>query len=231
MLAFYSGPFEFSWLGPMKVLPAGSINIGLDVTAVPSPPSSIGIVDVCYTQKSEHTGLSNVLPRPRIAIGLGDGFSLEAMYLPPVTISEATANVGSVALAWTTPLSTSYAVNLTIRAHATFGEVQGPITCPRSALQQTDPTGVCWGNAPSKDTYRPDVAGAEVGVSSETGVLRWFGGAGLSSVMPRFQVGFTSVNGSTDNTKVHVDLTRFTLLYSVPQDVTTGRVGLSWRVR
>jgi hypothetical protein len=224
------------------------VAIGLDVTAVPSPPSSITVVDVCYTQKSEHTGLSNVLPRPRIAIGLGAGFSVEAMYLPPITISEATANMGSVALAWATPLGATSGINLTLRAHATFGEVQGPITCPRSALQQANPAGVCWGNTPSKDTYRPNVTGAEAGVSSSTGALRWFGGVGFSSLMPRFEVGFTSLNGSTDNTRVHVDLTRFTAfaglgyelsksfelsaqLYSVPQDMTTGRVGLSWRLR
>ena len=66
--------------------------------------------------------------------------------------------------------------------------------------------------------------------------------------MPRFQVGYTALNGTLDNTIVRVDLTRMNAfagvgwhlskvvelsaqLYSVPADATTGRAGLSWRLR
>lgn len=80
-------------------------------------------------------------------------------------------------------------------------------------------------------------------------MLAWFDGPlAFALLMPRFQVGFTSRNGFVDNTKVRVDLTRVSLfgglayaiaksvdlsaqLYSAPQDATTLRAGISWRLR
>jgi hypothetical protein len=249
MLAWFDGPLAFASLGPVQHLPAGAVILGGDLTWVPTPPSSITRTDYCYTPKSEHTGLSQLFPRPRIIVGLGGGLSLEAMYLPPVTVADATPNMGSVALAWARPIGAAARhLDITLRAHATFGQVQGPITCPKDAIQQSNPFGVCWGNAPSKDTYRPNVMGGEVGIASSSSAFRWYGGLGFASLMPRFQVGFTSRNGFVDNTKVRVDLTRVSLfgglayamaksvdlsaqLYSVPQDATTARAGISWRLR
>lgn len=250
MLAWFGGPLAFAAQGPVQRLPRGAVIIAGDLTWVPTPPASITRTDVCYTPKSEHTGLSPVFPRPRIIVGLGGGISFEAMYLPPVTVADATPNMGSVALAWAAPVGgAARHLDFTLRAHATFGQVQGPITCPKDAIQQSSPSGVCWGARESKDTYRPNVIGGEVGLaSSATGPFRWFGGVGVASLMPRFQVGFTFVNGIVDNTKVRVDLTRLSAfggfgyamtkaveltaqVYSVPEDATTARVGLSWRLR
>lgn len=249
MLAWFATPLAFSQLGSLSRMPAGSVQVGGDLTYVPSPPASITRTDACYTPKSENTSLAKVLPRPRLSVGLGQGFSLEAMYLPPVTIADATPNMGSVALAWVgNPAVWLYGAHLTLRAHATVGEVTGPITCPRSALQRTDRTKVCWSDKPSKDSYRPNVAGVEAAIAGSGGPLRWYGGAGYSSIRPRFQVGFTGLDGSVDNTRVKVDLNRLSAfggvslsmtralelsaqLYSVPDDATTGRAGLSWRVR
>lgn len=249
MLAWFEGPLAFAPLGPVHRLSPGAVIVGGDITWVPAPPASISHTNgVCYADKSEHPGLSSAFPRPRVIVGLPGGLSVEAMYLPPVTVADATPNMGSVALAWVTPLGdAARGLALGIRAHATFGQVQGPITCPRSELQQTGLPG-CWGNRESKDTYRPNLVGGEVSVSSTAGDVRWYGGVGYSSLMPRFQVGFTYLNGTTDNSRVQVDLTRVSVLgglsygltktldltaqlYSVPDDATTGRLGIAWRLR
>ena len=249
MLAWFEGPLAFAPAGPARRLERGTVRVGGGLTWLRTPPARIRRTAVCYTPKSERTGLAPVFPRARVILGLGGGLSLEAMYLPPVTIAEATPNLGSVALGWVTPLGgASRHLDLTLRAHATVGQVQGPITCPKSAIQQTNPSGVCWSGRASEDTYRPNSFGAELGVASSAGALRWYGGLGVLSLMPRFQVGFTFANGVVDNTKVHVDLTRVAAfggvgfaatpaleltaqLYSVPDDATTVRAGLIWRLR
>ena len=249
MLAYPEGPMAFASLGAVTALPAGAVTIGGELTWVPSPPASITRVDACHTPKSDHPGLAQLLPRPRLIIGLGNGFSVEGMYLPPITVANATPNMGSVALAWAAPVGDrSLHLDLSARALATFGHVRGSITCPRSALQQSDPAGPCWASTPSEDTYEPNAIGAEVAVGRTLGEIRWYGGLGIASIRPRMTVGFTYLNGATDNTVVHIDLTRVSLfggltyavsrtvalsaqLYSVPQDATTGRVGLSWRLR
>jgi len=252
MMAWFAGPLAFALLGPVQRLPRGAIVLGGDLTYVPTPPSSVSQSSAaCYTlKKSENTGLSPVFPRPRLIVGLGGGVTLEAMYLPPVTVADATPNMGSVAVAWASPISGGAGTLLfTTRVHATFGQVQGPITCPKSALQQTSFSLACWGSTPSKDTYHPNVAGLELGVATAaSGPLQWYGGVGYASVRPRFQVGFTLQDGNQDRTKLRVDLARASLygglgyaltktveltaqLYSVPEDATTGRAGLSWRLR
>ncbi|MFI5311033.1 MAG: hypothetical protein ACHQQ3_07355 [Gemmatimonadales bacterium] len=252
MLAWFAGPLAFAQLGPPQRLPIGAVVIGGDLTWVPTPASGVSQSSAaCYTlKKSEHTGLSPVLPRPRILVGLGGGLTFEAMYLPPVTVADATPNMGSVALGWVTPLGgATVGPMLTVRAHATFGQVQGPITCSKDALQQSSFLQACWGSTPSKDTYRPNVMGVEAGLATAgTGRLNWYGGVGYASLTPRFQVGFTLQDGNVDHTKLRVDLTRLSAfgglgykvsdtveltaqLYSVPDDATTARAGLSWRLR
>jgi hypothetical protein len=249
MLAWFASPLAFSALGAPDRLPAGALKIGGDITWVPTPPASLTRTDFCYTAKSEHTGLSPVLPRPRLIVGLGAGFSAEAMYLPPVTVADATPNMGSIALAWVGPaIAQLRGARLMVRAHTTIGFVKGPITCPKSEIQQADPGGTCWADTPSEDTYRPNVSGMELGVASSGEPIAWYGGIGYSSLMPRFQVGYRALNGVLDATKVQVDLNRVTAfagaeyavtkslafslqVYSVPQDATTGRGGILWRLR
>ena len=250
MLAHYAAPLAFSSLGPGRAMPAGALVIGGDLTWIPSPSggaaSSTGI---CGFAKSENTGLSPVLPRPRIAIGLGGGVSVEAMYLPPVTVLDATPNMGSVAVAWTRALGREAgALDLTLRAHGTFGHVNGPITCPKKALQQSAPTSPCYGTVPSDDRYEPNVVGAEAALSTTSGGWAWFGGAGYNRISPHLQVGFQGTIGPKDENRVQMSASRVVLfaggayavvrdvdftaqVYSVPEDVTTGRVGILWRLR
>jgi hypothetical protein len=249
MLAWFAGPLAFSQGAPVARLPLGAIELGGDLTWVPTPPASITHTDACYSSKTEHPGISPLLPRPRLTVGLGSGFSVEAMYLPPVTVADATPNMGSLAVAWASPAVRALGgARFTARAHSTFGQVRGPITCPRSVIQQTHPEDTCYANTPSKDTYQPNINGAEAGVMSSGAPVKFYVGAGYSWLMPRFQVGYLSINGAFDSTRVHVDLARVTgfagvgyavtrtleltaQLYSVPVDATSGRVGFTWRLR
>jgi hypothetical protein len=85
-----------------------------------------------------------------------------------------------------------------------------------------------------------------------TGGAKWLGyaGAGYTSLRPRFQVGFQDGRPGVayDDTRIEVDLNRVSLfggavvqlsslfglsaeLYSVPEDVTTFRVGVTYAWR
>lgn len=251
LLAFFAAPIAFSPAGHAERLAPGAVRLSFDVTYVPKPAANIRRASYCQ-RKSENTDLSPIFPRPRLAVGLPGGLYLEGSYLPPVTVMDATPNLGSVALGWTRAMSRNAAGGGTwvgLRAHATFGEVSGPITCAEDALQTSSATRACYGTKPSDDTYEPNMMGGE-------GIFGWNGGARLSayvgvgytSIKPRFQVNFTSQGGTVDDTRVLLDDSRITAfaggafkisprasltaeLYSVPKDVTTIRVGGSWMLR
>lgn len=251
LLAFFAAPIAFSPAGHAERLAPGAVRLSFDLTYVPKPGADISRASFC-NRKSENTSLSPVFPRPRVAVGLPGGFFLEGSYLPPITVLDATPNLGSVALGWTQTLSGSGAgvgTWLTLRTHATFGKVKGPITCSSDALQTTSSNQQCYGNTPSDDTYEPNMLGGE-GMLGWSGSGRFAGyvGAGYTSIKPRFQVNFTSLQGNLDNTKVLLDDSRIAAFaggryrvgdrtsltgefYSVPKDVTTVRVGASFMLR
>jgi len=246
--AFYAAPLAFSPSGVLGGLQPGSIQLGVDVTLVPEPSDDISRPTICYVGKDENTRLSPVFPRPHLRLGLPAGFFAEAMYLPPIEVADATPNLASFALGF----ARSFNENLgyALRAHTTVGQVKGPITCNTDALQTTQPDEPCYGDQVSEDTYKPNIIGGEAALT-----WRWLGGltgyvsAGLSTFKPRFQVGFTDLDGDLDNTLVLPDrMTRFTFsvgsayainrrlaftgeLYSAPEDMTTIRLGGAWTIR
>lgn len=249
-LAYFASPLTFSAAPEVMGLAPGQISIAGDLTLVPTVPSSISkSTGFCGFAKSENSNLSPVFPRPRVAVGLGNGVVAELSYLPPVTVLDATPNMFGVALSWSPAnLALPAALQLHLRAHGTFGGVKGPITCPRSALQPTNPTSDCYANTPSSDTYSPNVRGVEAIVSRPAGALQWYAGAGVNQVQSFLQVDLTKVNGFHDGNTVEINLTRIALLggavwtvrptvalsaqlYSIPDDATTARVGIAWRAR
>lgn len=249
MLAFFAAPIAFSPSGAVSSMGAGEVRLGFEATYVPSPSREITSPEVCYTSaKTENTELSPVFPRPRITVGLGAGFAIEASYLPPITVMDATPNLFSVALGYSRAMGAGGTVAL-LRAHATVGEVKGPITCAPDVIQDSNASGVCYADEPSEDTYKPNMVGLEGAIGfGGSSRLRTYLGAGVTSLMPRFHVGFTDLLNNVDTTRVEVDLTRVALfggaafrlnsrvwltteLYSVPQDVTTIRLGGSYVLR
>ena len=248
LLAFFATPIAFSPGGNTEPLAAGHFRIGFEASYVPSPSRAMQQPEACYgIKKTENTNLSPVFPRPRVTIGLPGGFLLEGSYLPPVTVADAEPNLGSVAVARPIRLSgddVNGNTTVLVRGHATFGRVRGSITCPRKSLQTQDPNIACYGEEPSEDTYKPNMFGAEGGLAREGAAGRWgaYAIGGVTWLRPRFQVGFQYLGAAFDDTKIIVDLTRFTVggggwyriatkaaitgeLYSVPADATTFRLG------
>jgi hypothetical protein len=245
----YAAPLAFAAPPDAAPLARGAVVISGDLTWLPNPPRSIRASSgACGFAKPEHSGLSPVFPRPRIRVGLGGGLVAEASWLPPVTVADATPHLGAVAVAWTPGRTFAGATQVTLRVHTTLGGVDGPITCPASALQTTNAAGDCYGTNASDDTYDPRVAGAEGLVARTAGAWRWYAGGGANVTHAHLQVNFTNRDGVVDHNQVETTLTRTVLLagadwspraglalsvqlYSVPADVTTGRVGIAWRVR
>ena len=251
LLAFYEAPLVFSMAGAPTQLAAGEVRVAGEAGNVPSPSAALQRPEFCYQPHSENTKLTPVFGRPRVMLGLPAGFALEASYLPPVTIGGATPNLASVAVA--RPMDFIVGrndVTLALRAHGTFGRVRGAITCPRSALQTTVPVAACYGTEPSHDTFYPGMFGSEgaLGVRAGGGRIALYAGGGVTWLRPRFRVGFTDATGYVDSTEVEARLVCGSAfggisvgasealqlsgqLYSVPEDVTTVRVTVEYRLR
>ncbi len=227
LLAFFAAPIAFSPSGHAERLAPGAVRLSFELTYVPTPSADIRRSSYCQ-RKSENTDLSPVFPRPRLAIGLPGGLYVEGSYLPPITVLDATPNLGSVALGWVHPLRAlagGGSTWLTLRGHATFGEVKGPITCSSDAIQSSNPSAVCYGDSPSDDAYKPNMIGGE-GILGWTGAGRFAGyvGVGYTSIKPRLLVHFLSLNNVLDDTQVLLDDSRIAAFVG-------GRVRLSPRHR
>jgi hypothetical protein len=255
LLAFYTAPIAFSMATAPEVMRPGSFRVGAEGEYIPKPSPAIERTGLCFTQKSEHTSLSPVFGRPRITIGGPLGLALEAAYLPPVTIARATPNLFSFAVSEAHHFSRgpiSAGTTLMLRVHATTGNVKGPITCPSSSLQQTSSTSPCYGTAPSKDTFHPDMLGGEVaaGFAPGSSGLSFYVGAGANRIDPHFQVDFADLNDHVDRTKVQLGSPVFRAtvfggltkvvrqiidvgaqVYSVPSDATLVRLMAGVRFR
>jgi hypothetical protein len=248
LLAFYTAPIIFSMATAPEVMRPASMRIGAEGEYIPKPSPAIEQTGFCFTKKSENTSLSPVFGRPRVTVGGPFGFAFEAAYLPPVTIASATPNLFSFGVSQAHhfdvgPVSTG--TTLMLRIHGTFGNVKGPITCPRSQLQQTSSSSPCFGTNPSKDTFHPNMFGGEVAAGFAPGSrgISFYAGAGATRIDPHFQVGFTDANGNVDRTQVELrsPVVRATVfggitaavrqifdvgaqIYSVPADATLFRI-------
>ncbi len=251
LLAFYEAPLVFSMAGAPTQMVAGELRVAAEAGNVPSPTAALQRPEFCYQPHSENTKLTPAFGRPRITLGLPAGFALEASYLPPVTVGGATPNLASVAVAH--PMDYVVGgreVTLAVRAHGTFGRVRGAITCPRSALQTTDAVAACYGTQPSRDNFYPGMFGSEgaLGVRARGGRVALYAGGGVTWLRPRFSVGFTDATGYVDSTEVEARLVRGSAfggvsvrasealefsgqVYSVPEDVTTLRAAVAYRLR
>ena len=208
MMAKFDVPLAFSAVAAPERSRVGRIAFGLELSYVPGVNAALAIPTECRPTKlrPENTDLIPLIPRPRVALALPWGFGVEASWIPPLRISQAKANLVSVALSRTTAIHNG-AVLLNVRAHGTFGVINGPITCDDAALQ--DATSICYQGSRSDDGFHPNVFGVEATVGWRLGkALRPYMGAGYNRLTPRFQVNFTNQFGQTDRRRVIVDMDR-----------------------
>jgi len=225
LLGFYSAPISFSPASAPEPAEPWTIRLGAEGGLIPDPDTAIQHSGTCFTEKSENTKLSPFFGRPRLTLTLPAGFAVEASYLPPIKIHDAEPNLGSAAISWTRRLkmaSTGNSTDIMFRLHGTVGHVRGPITCPESALQQTDQTNPCFGTRPSLDTFSPTMVGIEgiLSTAAFDGRVAFYAGGGQNFLRPRFQVGFTNGLGSVDSTLIVVDLTRITMFGGLSAEVS-----------
>jgi hypothetical protein len=221
LLAFYSVPVAFSADPAAITEPPRSLRLALEGALVPQPSADLQHTEYCYTGRAQNTSLTRVFGRPRLSVSLPGGAGLEVSYLPPITVANATPNLFAAAAWIARPLPYG---TLALRVHAMHGTVRGPITCPASGLQQSDPNAPCYGTSPSRDEFRPTTIGVELlGISrplDAAGRVRASLGAGVNLLRPRFRVGFSDLLGGTDHTTIDVNLTRAVALAGL--DVRAG---------
>jgi hypothetical protein len=257
LLAFYEAPVAFATVMPPEILSPGHFAITGELTGVPAPANALLQTGYCYPAKQEGTHVAPILPRLRLELGLPVGFAVEGSYEPQITVDRAKPNFGSLAVSYTrqllAPLSDEDqrrpGVLLQFRVHGTTGSIHAPITCPKAALQLTDPAAACYGTMPSNDIFYPRSIGTEAVVAARPLFTRLSADAGLGYLWldPRFRVGFTNATGFTDHTRVEVGLRRAAIfggvsvrvvgpldagaeVYSVPADLTTWRIAARYRI-
>lgn len=249
LMAFYSAPVAYATAAhPIPIKP-WHFQLTLEAATVPSADSAKRATNCYAAGKGESTNLTQVLARPRLAMGLPLNLIAEVGYIPPITIRDATANLLGVSLAWVLQSGTLAGANVVyqLRAHTLSGSVEGPITCGRDQLQTTQPLQACYGSKISNDRFTPNISGLEGVVSLDAATYAVYLGAGYSVLDPTLQVDFTNLVGSRDQSKVTtVGLTRTAIMaggtfrltqrfdvtgqiYAVPDDLSMFRVMLAWR--
>ena len=257
LLAFYAVPLAFSTAVQPNQLRPWQFRVSLEVTPMPAADASLRATTCYASSKTESTNLASVFPRPRIAMGLPWNLEVEASYVPPLKVKDATANLIGLALAWTRRVAVvaGSSVIAQARVHTLIGTVEGPIVCGTDALQ-SDPTKVCYGKQVSNDRFTPNLSGAELTGAIDLGEYAVFLTVGMNSVAPEFRVDFQSGVGYVtplpppDHTLVTLKerLSRFTLgggatwrmfrgldltgqIYASPDDISVTRVVLSYTFR
>jgi hypothetical protein len=246
LLTHFVVPLAFSSALPLPQFTPGQVAVALETSWLPTPDASVRRSEQCYLDKAENTGLSPVLPRPRVAVGLVGGVAVEASVLPPVTVADATPLLVGLALSYARPLGDR--AMLLVRGHTTLGHVDGPVTCARDALQ-SDPGLPCYGDTPSNDRYAPNVTGGELLIAlPRHGAWQAHLGAGVLHARPRFNVNFTNAFGVRDETQLLLTRTAASVTaglsrrigpraavgllgYAVPDGGTTLRFTGQWQLR
>ena len=230
----------------------GALFAMFEVTTLAHIDQSTATPTYCRPGKpAENVNLMSVLPRPRVIFGLADGFTFEASWIPPVTVNDVKANVVSVALGRAVPVAVGL---ISLRAHATVGEIRAPITCTEAQIAE-DPSApgaseCAGGAAPSNDHYKPNSFGADMtyGWPVAAGRIRPFLGAGVNFLRPRFQVDFTDQFDVKQDQKVEGDFTRYVAfagatwiptsrlsftgeVYADPGTTWVGRLGMAYGVK
>jgi hypothetical protein len=198
-------------MAPSAQHPGGTILL-MEVATLQTIDSATATPSYCRAGKpDENVNLMSVLPRPRIILATVDGITVEASWIPPITINGVKANIFGVAIARTVEAGPGV---LSMRAAATLGEIRAPITCTEEqiAVDPSDPsaTECAGGEDPSSDHYKPNSVSVDLtyGWVLAAGKFRPYIGGGANFLRPRFQVDFVDQFGTHKDQKIETNMTR-----------------------
>ena len=172
---------------------------------------------------------------------------LEVSWVPPVRVNGVKTNLFGFAVGRSAVTGKNGLAR--IRLFGVFGSIHGAFTCSEAATADSTDI-VCFGGKISDDKFKPTMFGGDLSLAQAFANhhLIPYVGIGVSFLRPRFEVNHTDSGGITDNTKIKVNMTRFTAhggitwlpsarllltaeAYAAPSDAVTGRVMLSWLFR
>jgi hypothetical protein len=250
LLGFYSAALAFTPVGAPTGAVAWTVDVGMEGTYVPWLSAARRRAGF---DKPEATNLLPVFPRPRAALTLPQGLRLDVGWVPPVRAFGVKANVLSLALARTTPITRSLA--LTPRLAALTGYVRAAVTCYDELAggddsQQVYFAFVCHAHE-SDDRFAPRHLAGEL--IATYGRDAWpvvpYAGAGARAERARFDIGVILDDGSRSQDDPILEMRAVRgygfagatwsrgaarlsgELYYAPGSMLTGRVLASFRVR
>jgi hypothetical protein len=145
-------------LGPPRNREAGSIELAFELGWNPSLSEEERRVGFNGTKVEDLNRLA-VVPRPRITVGLGRNWSLDAGYIPPIEVEGITPNIISVGIE--RPVWRFDNWVLGVRGYGQLGTVEGDITCTEreASIRPGDPGNGFGCEEPSQDEVSLDYAG------------------------------------------------------------------------
>lgn len=154
----------FTGFGPSPTTGLGDFSAGLEAGNIPSLSAADRMVGFNGTAEEDLNKVP-VLIRPRIGIGLPASLTLEAGYIPPISMNGARSSLFAAALG--RPLVDMGIFRLSLRAFGQTGYILGDFTCPASAVYAgNDMTANPFGcHETSDDRVSINDAGLEVGAA------------------------------------------------------------------
>lgn len=248
LFGHYMVPLAFDAAEAPVVYPVAAMRLGLEGAYVPSASDAERTPTICQPgQGPLNTNSLSVLPRPRLLLSGQHGLFLELSWVPPVSINGVKSNLFGFSAGRSAVTGKNSLAR--IRIFTVLGSIKGAFTCSPASI--TDPTdAACFGGQVSADKFKPTMFGGDISLArafANRHLIPYLG-IGVSFLHPRFEVNHTDSGGITDNTKIKVNLTRFTAhggltwlpsnrllvsaeAYSAPSDGVTGKFMLSWVFR
>jgi hypothetical protein len=242
IMGYYDAALAFT---PLGAPPGRLFQAGIDITYIPGL-SAEDRQTTFAGSKIENTNFTSVLPRPRLRSRPHPDWLLEAGFFPKVEVFGIKPQMLALGTAWRFA-GREADPSFWVRAHYFRGDIEGPITCSKDAVEDPANT-ICFGGEASSDRFRPETYGIEVTVSGAhlgRGGPAWYGSAGYSHERLQFDTHFVNSAGLLDDQVLVARLDRGAVsggvswepwrglrvdgeVYYAPQALATVRLGLAW---
>lgn len=163
-MQYFASVQRLTGIGVPRELPAGSIELGLELGWVPSLSEEQRRVGFDGT-KVEDLNRTSVFGRPRLLIGLPRKFSLTLSWVPPIEVFGVESNLLAASLARPVWVSDRWRLGLGFTAQ--YGTLEGDLTCSEKEVAGGDDPELnpfkC--EEPSNDRMTMSAAGLELSVA------------------------------------------------------------------